>query len=108
MSIPIVLLLAGGVILTVGDLIMKKWVVTNSGFLYFVGLAVYLLGLVFLVESFKYKNIAVVSTVFVILNIIFLASVSWVYYKETLSLLQIIGIAMGIASVIILEISQNA
>lgn len=108
MNLPIILLLIGGVVLTAGDLIMKKWVVTSSGFLYFAGLAVYLLGLIFLVESFKYKNIAVASTIFVIFNIIILALVSWIYYKETLSILQLVGIIMGITSVIVLELSQKS
>ncbi len=108
MSLSIVLLFIGSIVLTAGDLVMKKWVVTNSGFLYFAGLSIYLLGLVFLVETFKYKNVAVASTIFVIFNVIILALVSWVYYKETLSIMQIAGIIMGIFSVVLLEMSQKS
>ena len=107
MSISIALLLVGGAVLTLGDIIMKKWVVGGGNLLYLSGMAIYLLGLVFLVETFKYKNIAVASTIFVIFNVIILALVSWVYYKETLSIIQIIGIVMGIAAVIILEIGTS-
>lgn len=102
---PILLLFAGGVILTAGDIVMKKWVVNNSVFLFIAGLAIYLAGLVFLSFSFKYKNIAVASTIFVIFNIATLSIVSWLYFKETLSVYQLIGIALGICSIIFLELA---
>jgi multidrug transporter EmrE-like cation transporter len=105
MSLAIILLLIGGIILTVGDILMKKWVTTNSYIFYFIGLAVYLVGLNFLAQSFKFKNIAVASVIFVIFNVVTLSLVSWIYFKETLSPLQIVGICLGIASVIILELA---
>lgn len=103
--LPLVLLFVGGSILTIGDVIMKKWVINNSNLLLASGLAIYLIGLIFLVYSFKYKNIAVASTIFVIFNIITLSVVSWFYFKETLSPLQLIGIVMGIGAIIFLELN---
>ena len=108
MSISIALLLVGGAVLTLGDIIMKKWVVGGGNWLYLAGMAVYLLGLVFLVETFKYKNIAIASTIFVIFNVIILTLISWVYYRETLSIIQILGIVMGIAAVVVLEIGSSS
>jgi multidrug transporter EmrE-like cation transporter len=105
MSIAIILLLIGGIILTVGDIFMKKWVNTNAHIFYFVGLVIYLIGLNFLAQSFKFKNIAVASLIFILVNIVTLSIVSWFYFKETLSPLQIAGMIFGIIAVIILELA---
>jgi multidrug transporter EmrE-like cation transporter len=103
--LPIILLFIGGSILTIGDLVMKKWVINDKTPLFVTGLAIYLIGLIFLALSFKYKNIAVASTIFVIFNIITLSIVSWFYFKETLNPFQIIGISLGISSIIFLELA---
>jgi len=105
MDIAMILLLIGGIILTVGDILMKKWVNTNNYIFYIVGLIIYLIGLNFLAQSFKFKNIAVASVIFVIFNVVTLSIVSWLYFKETLSMLQIIGMVVGIAAIVILEIA---
>ena len=105
MSLAIILLLIGGIILTLGDILMKQWVITNRYLFYFIGLVVYLIGLNFLAQSFKFKNIAVASVIFVIFNVVTLSLVSWLYFKETLSLMQIVGIMLGIASIIVLELA---
>ena len=105
MNITIILLLIGGLVLSIGDIFMKKWVNTNAYLFYFVGLATYLIGLNFLAQSFKFKNIAVASVIFVIFNVVTLSIVSWLYFKETLSPLQITGIALGIIAIVVLELA---
>lgn len=101
---PFVLLFIGGSILTIGDIVMKKWVVTNSTILFTIGMVIYLVGLMFLAQSFKYKNIAVASTIFIIFNIVTLSFVSWLYFKETLTPFKMIGISLAIISIIFLEL----
>lgn len=103
--IPIIILLIGGIILTIGDIVMKKWVITNSNYLYIIGLTIYLIGLMFLVQSFKYKNIAAASVMFVIFNVTTLSIVSWLYFKEALTTTQIMGIIMGLIAISILELN---
>jgi len=105
MNIAIILLFAGGLILTVGDVFMKKWINTSSYLFYFIGIAIYLAGLNFLAQSFKFKNIAVASVIFVIFNVATLSIVSWFYFKETLSPMQITGIVIGIISIVVLEMA---
>jgi len=104
--LPIILLFIGGMVLTVGDIFMKKWVAVDRPVFYIVGMIIYLIGLNFLAQSFKYKNIAVASVIFVAVNVITLSLVSWWYFKESLSLLQILGIVVGLASIVILEIAD--
>lgn len=105
MNTGFILLAIGGIILTLGDIFMKKWVSTKSYVFYFIGLAIYLVGLNFLAQSFKFKNIAVASVIFVIFNVVTLSIVSWFYFKETLSTMQIIGIILGITAIIFLELA---
>lgn len=102
--LSLLLIFIGGIVLTVGDLVMKKWVGNSSPFLYGLGLTIYLIGMVFLSQSFKFKNIAVASLMLVLFNIVTLLVVSWFFYQEKLSLLQMIGIAFGLISIVILEL----
>lgn len=102
--LPIILLALGGIVLTAGDIVMKKWVNTHSNIFYFIGIAIWLIGLLFLAESFKFKNIAVASLIFNIFNIVTLVAVSWLYFNEKLSGLALMGIILGIIALILLEI----
>jgi multidrug transporter EmrE-like cation transporter len=104
MNIGIFLLLIGASIDTIGDIIMKQWVINKNPWLFCLGIFIYLIGLGFLAYSYNYKNIAVASAIFVILNIIALSLVSWFYFREALTPVQIIGIIVGIIAIFILEI----
>ena len=102
--LPFVLVFLGGTVLTVGDLMMKKWVEGGNFFIYGLGLFIYLIGMVFLSQSFKFKNIAVASLMLVLFNIITLLIVSWFLYQEKLSTIQFVGIFLGLVSIVILEL----
>ena len=101
----IILLAIGALIDTGGDIIMKKWVISKNPYVFALGLLTYLLGLAFLAFSYKYKNIAVASVIFVIMNIVMLSFVSWIIFKEALSPLQIAGIIVGIIAIVLLELA---
>lgn len=101
---PFLLLIIGGLILTVGDIVMKKWILNQHITIFVFGLFIYLIGLIFLSYGFKYKNIAVASTIFVLCNVITLSLVSWLYFKEPLSSFQIIGILFGFGAILFLEL----
>lgn len=102
--ISLLLIFTGGTVLTIGDLVMKKWVGNSSPLLYVIGLFFYLIGMVFLSQSFKLKNIAVASLMMVLFNIFTLLIASWFFYQEKLSVVQMIGIFLGLVSVVILEL----
>lgn len=103
MSVVIVLLLIGALIDTSGDIIMKKWASGGNYWIFASGLAVYLIGLVFLAFSYKYENIAVASIIFVIMNVVLLSVFTWIYFKEPLTGFQITGIILGIVAIVFLE-----
>lgn len=105
MDIALVFLFLGGIVLTLGDIVMKKWVISGQTYAYFLGIFIYLIGMNFLAQSFKFKNIAVASVLLVVFNVITLTLVSWFFFKEKLSPLELLGILFGVASVVILEMS---
>ena len=105
---PFMLLLYGGLILTIGDIIMKKWTITNNSPTYLLGLAVYIIGLNFLAFSFKSKNIAVASVIFIVFNVTSLSLISWLIFGQKLSTTEIIGIALAMIAVVILEIGSGS
>ena len=105
--IALALLAIGGLTLTVGDLFMKEWVTVNKTYIYLIGMVFYIIGLNFLAFSFKYKNIAVASVIFVLINIITLLVFSYFYFHEKLSGLEIAGILLGIAAIVMLELAEK-
>lgn len=99
----LILTLLGGIVLTLGDIIMKKWILLDKWYLLVSGLFVWLLGNSFLAFSFKYTNIAIASLWLVLFNVISLLLVSYFYFGEKLSTIQIVGIILGLISAAILE-----
>jgi multidrug transporter EmrE-like cation transporter len=99
------LLIGSGIVMTVGDLIMRRWVSNGSNLIYIIGLVVYMVGLVLLSQSYHFKNIAVASLIAVLINIITLLIITWLFYHQGLSVLQIVGVVVGIVAVTILELA---
>ena len=101
------ILLIGGVFLTLGDVIYKYWAGHEHLSLYLIGLALYLVGLVFLVESYKFQNIEVSSALIVLFNIAMLTLVGWAYFHEKIGLFEIAGLLLAGAAILLLEIGGH-
>lgn len=101
------LLAIGGLIVTIGDLFMKEWVIANKSWIYLGGMIFYLIGMNFLAFSFKYKNIAVAPVIFILINVITLIAFSYFYFQEKLSGLEIAGILLGITAIVMLELADK-
>lgn len=101
------LLIAGGLIFTVGDVLMRFWVGNNKWWYYVGGLAFYLLGVNFLAQSYRFRNIAVASSVIVVINIVTLTLFSWFYFKAKLTPMELFGLGLAIVSVLILEFGNQ-
>ena len=102
----LLVLIIGGSILTIGDIVFKFYANKPHWALYATGLGIYLIGLMFLVKTFESENIAVASTIFVIANIITLSIVSWLYFGEKLSSLQLLGLGVAIVAILLLELGS--
>ena len=95
-------LFAGGMILTAGDIVFKLWADRSDGRLYCLGLMMYLLGGVCLVQTFKSHNIAVASALYVLFNIATLTLVSWLWFHDVPSRRQLAGLGFGALSILLM------
>jgi multidrug transporter EmrE-like cation transporter len=98
------LIFLGGLIVTVGDLVLKQWVRSSSLLYYLAGIALYTMGGSLLALSFREKDIAVASVIFIVFNVITLTIAGMILYEEHLTYSKVIGICLALASIIILEI----
>ena len=99
---PIVII--GAIIWTIGDIFIKYWVEGSKSWHWVIGILIWTVGLMFLAQSFHYKNMAVAGILMVTLNSIFLVIISWVLFKESLSFVQIGGIGICLVGLYLLEI----
>jgi len=98
-------LVSAAVILEIfGDTILKKWALENKNIFLLVGFSVYIIGSIFWVISLKYETLSRAISIFTVLNMLVIVLVGILFFKENLSLLNKLGIALGIASIILLEI----
>jgi len=98
-------LVALAVVLEVaGDIFFKKWSIDSRNILLYAGLLIYFIGSVFWAVSLKYEYLSKAISVFTILNLIIVILVGVLYFQEELSLINKVGIGLGILSVILIEI----
>ena len=87
-----------------GDILFKKWAMENQNSFLIIGLVVYFIGTIFWALSLKYEGLAKAISVVTVLNLVIVALVGIIVFKEDLSLINKIGIGLGVASVILVEI----
>jgi multidrug transporter EmrE-like cation transporter len=101
----LLILFVAGITLTIGDLVAGKWIQNKNKFLYVLTLCLYLIGLNFLIYSYKFEDIAVASITMEIFNVVTLTLAGRFLFKENITKTEFAGIIVGIIAVVILEIS---
>lgn len=88
-----------------GDLTFRFWLDGGgaSRLLYFVGLTQYFAAMVFLVKSYQTQHIAIASVIMTILNAAVITLILWRFFGDTLSAKQMIGMALAVVGIILLE-----
>lgn len=102
----LIYLISGGALFTIGDIFMKKWATHDRYIFYGIGFVFYIIGIILFSLTLKWKNLWVANTILVTSNIVFLALVSYFYFHEKLSLLQLIWLWLSIIWVIFLELGE--
>lgn len=87
-----------------GDVFFKKWALEHRPLLLGLGLFIYFLGTIFWAISLKYEDLSKSISIFTVINLISVILIGVFYFHEDLSLVNKIGIGLGIISVILLEI----
>ncbi len=85
------------------DIFFKKWALGNRNVLLLAGLIFYFIGTVFWAFSLKYDLLSRAVSIFTILNLIVVVLVGVLVFNEHLSLMNKIGIGLGVLSVVLME-----
>lgn len=88
----------------IADILLKRWTIQSKNILFIIGLVIYFIGTLFWAFSLKYENLSSAISIFTILNLIVIVLVGILVFGEELSLINKIGIALGIVSIILIEI----
>ena len=88
----------------VGDILFKKWASDSKNILLYAGLLIYFVGTIFWAVSLKYEYLSKAISIFTVVNLIVVVLVGVLYFKEDLSLINKVGIGLGILSVIFIEV----
>jgi len=99
------LLITGGLLYTVGDILCLKWLSYTPPNItyYFLALASYITGMLMLLETFKKTHIVIASMLIIIFNVVSLTIVSAIFYDKPINLTQGIGLAMAVGSLFLLK-----
>src|SRR3989344_4841571 len=90
-----------GVLLEVGgDFFFKKWSIEHKTSILILGLLIYFSGAYFWAMSLRYEGLAKAVTIFTILNMILAVLLGVLYFNEELSLVNRLGVLLGIVSII--------
>ncbi len=99
------ILIAIAVVLEIlADILFKKWSIENKNILLIIGLIIYALGTLFWAISLKYEFLSKAISIFTLLNLIIISLVGVLVFKEDLSIINKIGIGLGVLSIILIEI----
>ncbi len=89
---------------TVADVLFKKWSIENKSTILWGGLALYFIGTLIWAYSLKFDYLSKAITVFTVLNLIAVITVGILFFNESLSLINKVGIGLGILSVLLLNL----
>ena len=103
-SIFFILIILATTFEVVGDVLFKKWALNGKNALIIAGFIIYALGTIFWAFSLRYEYLSKAISILTLLNLIVVVLVGVLYFKENLSLVNKIGILLGVASIILIEI----
>lgn len=98
------LILAAVALEALADVLFKKWALANHTGFFIAGLVIYFVGTIAWAFSLKYEFLSKAITIFTVLNLIIVVLVGVFLFKEDLSLVNKLGLLLGVTSVIMLQI----
>ncbi len=100
----LVLVVLAAVLEASGDVILKKWAIDGKQALFALGLAVYFAATVVWAFSLRYEFLSRAISIVTVLNLVIVVLAGALYFKEDLSAANKVGIALGIVSVVLMEL----
>ncbi len=99
----ILLLILSAISVTAGDFFAKYWSTNQKTIFYILAILGYAGSSIFYIPTLLKEGLVVTSVIWSILSIIGFLIIGLVIFKETLSMVQIIGVTLGVASLILLS-----
>lgn len=93
----------GAVLFAVGDVLMRYWQVAHSKYLFWSTLVCFALGGYGLVRSYEYGDIAILTTICILMNVGLYLLYSWLIFGDKLTGMQLAGVGLAIVSVWMME-----
>lgn len=96
-----------GLGLVTGDLLMKNWIISGASFrnlslvVYLSALVVYSGSLTVYAYQLRTINFGIATIVPILVNIVIVALISFLYYKEALSVYQGIGLLLAVGAIVL-------
>jgi len=83
--------------------VFRIWLAEKWYYGFALVLAIYVAGIFCMMMTFFQQNIAIATVAAILVNIVTYLLVARILYGDTLSMLQITGLALGLAAIVILE-----
>lgn len=88
----------------IGDAVLKQWAIKSGKLLFGVGFGVYLLAIIVWAVTLKYEYLSKAISIVTILNLIIVILIGIFLFKEKLTLINTIGLGLGVVSVVLMSI----
>ena len=88
----------------IADTLFKYWSIQSHGVFLWSGMILYTVGTLIWAYSLKLEVLSKAITMFTVLNLVIVVLVGALLFKESLSLINKVGILLGIMSVIFLQL----
>jgi multidrug transporter EmrE-like cation transporter len=98
------LLLVAVIFETISDTLFKLWTINSKDLFFWIGMAIYMVGTLVWAYSLKFGFLSKAISIFTVLNFILVILVGVIFLKENLSLVNKVGIMLGIISVVLMQI----
>lgn len=94
----------GGLTLTVGDVLFRQYFLTPHAGYFVAGFLAYAAGALALALSYFDKNIVVATVAFITLNVVTFALISYFWFGDEYSIVQVAAIGLGLFVFVLLEL----
>ena len=100
----LILIVTASVLEVIADIFLKKWSINSRNILFISGLVIYFVATIFWAISLKYELMSKAITIFFVLNMILVVLAGVLMFGEKLSLINKLGILLGIVSLVLVEL----
>lgn len=92
------------IIETVGDILFKFWAIQNKNLFLISGVLLYVIATIIFAFSLRYEALSKAISIFSIMTLILVVLAGFFIFKENVTIIQKIGILLGIISIVLIEI----